>query len=975
MAASARHAPGVRERCQRRGAVAQHTAALVAVQDHQEAAERDEMSAIGPADAWPVGDGDAATRIRNLRAGDCLLGAPPQWSPALRTAIDLLLPAKAQIVLFWGPDFLAFYNDAYAPTIGIKHPAALARPARDHWSELWDDLHPLLRSVLVDGQTVSAQDRPFTINRSGKIEEVFFDISYSPVREQDGRVGGVLCIVSDTTERVRSAQALAASDQRARETAMQLQMAQAAGGIGVFLLDVETGLLSVSDEFCHAFGVPVRAAFHSTEVERLRIDRDERMATSERRAEGTTPLDVEYRVRRASDGAVRWISRRAEMIRDPAGKPVLMRGVVQDITARKDAEATLRESEARFRALAQAMPIQVWTAAADGGLDWFSRSVYSYSGLTHEALVGAGWSRMVHPDDLSRVAVQWSNALATQTPYETEFRLRRHDGAWRWHLVRAQPVDISGALGLPMRWVGTNADIEDQKVAQARLEQSVEERTRDRDRLWNLSTDIMLVADFSGRITAINPAWQTLLGLTEAELLGQPLTDLLHPDDVDAALAEIARLAHGLVTLRIENRLRHNDGSYRTLSWTAVSDERFLHAVGRDITALRESESRLRQSQKMEAIGQLTGGIAHDFNNLLQGITGSMEVMRRRLSLGRTEGLDRYLDAATQSAQRAAALIQRLLAFSRRQTLDPKPVDVNRLIGSMEDLLRRTLGEQVLLAVQFDAAAGSAVCDESQLESAILNLAINARDAMPHGGELRIGAGELQVGERGAAQFEGLAPGRYCAIAVTDTGTGMAADVLAKAFDPFFTTKPIGQGTGLGLSMVYGFVQQSHGHVRLESEPGRGTAVTLLLPRAEPRTPDAALVAPPAGSPLPLGSDEVVLVVEDDPGVRLLVLDLLEDLGYRTLQAPDGATAIPILQSAQRIDLLVSDVGLPGINGRQVAEIARQHRPDLEVLFMTGYAEQVATRAELLAPGMHMIAKPFAIDDFARIVKQIVRPA
>ncbi|RYY54231.1 MAG: response regulator, partial [Comamonadaceae bacterium] len=289
-----------------------------------------------------------------------------------------------------------------------------------------------------------------------------------------------------------------------------------------------------------------------------------------------------------------------------------------------------------------------------------------------------------------------------------------------------------------------------------------------------------------------------------------------------------------------------------------------------------------------------------------------------------------------------------------------------------EDMLRRTLGEQVQLTVQLDEGAGAALGDESQLESAILNLAINARDAMPHGGELRIRAREVRFGEAEARTHEGLAPGRYCAIGVADTGAGMAPDVLAKAFDPFFTTKPIGQGTGLGLSMVYGFVQQSHGHVQIDSQPGRGTTVTLFLPRADPARGRAADAPEPAAA-LPQGSGEVVLVVEDDPGVRRLVLELLEDLGYRTLQAPDGASAIPILQSGQRIDLLVSDVGLPGINGRQVAEIARQHRPGLDVLFMTGYAEHATTRAEFLAPGMQMIAKPFAIDDFARLVQQILR--
>ncbi|MGJ7494098.1 PAS domain S-box protein [Variovorax sp. RT4R15] len=922
-------------------------------------------------DQWPIGDGETASLVRQLGAADSPLGSAAQWPVALRTTIDFLLPSQAQIVLFWGPDFVAFYNDAYAPTIGRKHPAALGRPAREHWAELWDDLRPLLERVLLDGETVSANDRPFSINRHGELEQVFFDISYSPVRENDGRIGGVLCIVSETTGRVRMTQALAASESRTRETNRQLQMAQAAGGIGVFLLDIETNALSVSTEFCRIFGVPMRADFESTEIERLRAGPNERMSTAETRADGSAPLNVEYRIRRASDGALRWISRRAELVRDDAGRPVLMRGVVQDITAQKWSETTLRESEARFRALAQAVPNQVWTAAADGQLDWFSESVYAYSQLTHAELAGNGWNCMVHPEDLPRITELWARSLALQSAYESEFRLRRHDGAWRWHLVRAQPLDAAADLGVPVRWVGTNTDIDDQKAAQARLEQSVEERTRDRDRLWHLSTDIMVVADFGGRITAINPAWEALLGWTETELLGSQILDVLHPDDVAAAAAELGHLARGHRMLRFECRLRHRDGSFRTVSWTAVPDDQFLHAVGRDITALRESEARLRQSQKMEAIGQLTGGIAHDFNNLLQGITGSIEVMRRRVVLGRTEGLERYMDAATQSAQRAASLIQRLLAFSRRQTLDTRPVDVSRLIGSIEELLRRTLGEQVELAVQLDAGAGAALCDESQLESAILNLAINARDAMPHGGELHITASQVMLTDADTHGHEGLEPGHYCTIAVVDSGTGMPPDVLAKAFDPFFTTKPIGQGTGLGLSMVYGFVQQSLGHVRIQSEVGQGTTVTLYLPRAGNQDASDSVVA--AAVALPQGSGEVVLVVEDDPGVRLLVLDVLEDLGYRTLQAADGAAAVPILQSGQRIDLLVSDVGLPGINGRQLAEIARQHRPGLDVLFMTGYAEHATTRAEFLAPGMQMIAKPFAIDDFAHMVEQIVR--
>ena len=926
-------------------------------------------------DTWPVGNGEMAGRLRALRDGDTPLGPPARWSMALRATIDVMLASQAQMVLFWGNDFVAFYNDRYAATVAHQHPAGLGQPAARHWADVWDEMHPQLL-LARRGETVSRQDRPCHTERNGRREEVFLDLSYSPVHDVDGSVGGVLCIVSESTARVQTARALALSESLLRETADQWRLAQAAGGVGVFLLDVTADTLRVSPGFCRVYGLPEeQAVLASAQLEALKVDPLGSMSSRRSRSDGTAVLDTEYQIRRANDGELRWVARRAEFVRDAAGRPLQMRGVVQDVTARRVAEDTLRESEARFRALAQSIPNHVWTAGPDGRLDWVNQHAVDYTGLAPNALHADGWASAVHPQDIERVDQTWQHAVATGTAYETEFRLRRHDGAYRWHLARAQPVTT--AEEPRARWVGANTDIHDQKDAQvqlaelnATLEQRVQERTRDRDRLWQLSTDVMMTASLDGDVLAVNPAWKHLLGWSETAMVGQSMFAIVHPDDLAATRAEADRLARGQVSLRHENRLRHRDGSYRTVSWTGVSDGRLIHAVGRDVTALRESEARLRQSQKMEAIGQLTGGIAHDFNNMLQGITGSIEVMRRRVALGRTDDLERFMNAASQSAMRAASLVQRLLAFSRRQSLDSKPLDLNALIASMEDLLHRTLGEQVRLRVQLDPQARIAQGDESQLESAILNLAINARDAMPHGGELGIATGCAVLGDA-EAQYAGIAPGPYLTIAVADTGTGMPPDVLAKAFDPFFTTKPIGQGTGLGLSMVYGFAQQSGGQVRIDSAPGRGTTVTLYLPQAV--EPDLLLAgARAAEEPLQQGHGEVVLVVEDDPGVRLLVLDLLAELGYQALEAADGAAALPILASSQRIDLLVSDVGLPGLNGRQVAEIGRQYRPGLQVLFMTGYAEHATNLSEFLEPGMQLIAKPFQIDALAQAVRKIL---
>ena len=373
----------------------------------------------------------------------------------------------------------------------------------------------------------------------------------------------------------------------------------------------------------------------------------------------------------------------------------------------------------------------------------------------------------------------------------------------------------------------------------------------------------------------------------------------------------------------------------------------------------------------MEAVGQLTGGLAHDFNNLLAGISGSLELVQARISQGRLADVDRYVVAAQGAAKRAAALTHRLLAFSRRQTLDPKPTAVNALIMGMEDLIRRTVGPGI--TVESVAAGGvwNVLVDPNQLENALLNLCINARDAMPGGGRLVIETSNCRFDATEARERD-LPPGEYVSLSVSDDGTGMPADVVAKAFDPFFTTKPIGVGTGLGLSMIYGFARQSGGQARIRSQVGEGTVVTLHLPRHLGDTEGAA-ARPEALDPPKAEAGETVLVIDDEPLVRMLVVDILEELGYAALEAGDGPGGLKILRSNSRIDLLVTDVGLPnGMNGRQVADAARELRPGLKVLFVTGYAENAVLGQGNLERNMHVVTKPFVMEELGRKIRSII---
>ncbi|WP_289923559.1 ATP-binding protein [Pseudomonas sp. WAC2] len=510
------------------------------------------------------------------------------------------------------------------------------------------------------------------------------------------------------------------------------------------------------------------------------------------------------------------------------------------------------------------------------------------------------------------------------------------------------------------------------------LERRVEERTRERDQIWQTTPDLVCTTNAAGYFVSLNPAWTKTLGWSDQEMHSKPFSEFVHPDDVERTAQALHMLQRGDTVFRFENRYRHKNGTYHWLSWNAVARGDQIYATVRDISsekeqseALNRAEELLRHSQKMEAVGQLTGGIAHDFNNLLTGISGSLEMIQMRVAQGRATDIDRYITAAQTAANRAASLTHRLLAFSRRQTLDPKPTQANTLIESMQDLIDRTVGPEITVTTSLSSDLWSTLCDPNQLESALLNLCINARDAMPDGGQLTIRTANIWVDERDAHEQDMLS-GQYVAIAVMDTGIGMTPDIVARAFDPFFTTKPIGMGTGLGLSMIYGFAKQSGGQARIYSEAGKGTTVWIYLPRhleeSKPEPQQTELMRAPRAS-----TGETVLVVDDEPMVRLLITEVLEELGYAAIEAADGASGLKILLSDMHLDLLISDVGLPGgMNGRQMADAARQARPDLKILFITGYAENAAVGNGNLEAGMHVMTKPFPMELLASRIKEII---
>ena len=673
------------------------------------------------------------------------------------------------------------------------------------------------------------------------------------------------------------------------------------------------------------------------------------------------------------DGECRWVQARGRCTTDADGVPSRFFGALVDITEQKRVEEQLRIAQ---------------TAGGIGTFEFtFGFATVAVSpqfcnllGLYPAAELPVGTINGV-ASPAHRPLIDPATKAAPGDTARMEFQIERPDnGERRWLMLRGEYLRDSG--NADMRLSGVIYDITEAKRLEAQLrtlnetlETRVEERTRERDRLWKLSSDPFLIADAQGRWLSANPAWTELLGWPEASLVGRDCAWLEHPED---AVSTQAALVAVRGERRFEGRLRTSRGDYRWLSWTAVAEDGLLYCVARDVTAekaqaaaLAEAESRLRQSQKMEAVGQLTGGLAHDFNNLLTGVTASLEMMRTRISQGRYDALEKYIAAAKDAASRAAALTHRLLAFSRRQTLAPKSVQPNRLIEGMEDLVRRTMGPEIEVTTRLAPELWLTLCDPHQLENALLNLSINARDAMPGGGRLTIATANVEV-TAATAQLGDLPPGRYVELSVADTGTGMAPDVAARAFDPFFTTKSLGQGTGLGLSMIYGFVKQSGGQVGLVSRLGAGTKVTLFLPRHEGGGVAEAAPAPPSRRPR-ARPGETVLVVDDEVTIRMLVADALRDRGYAVMEAADGVAGLEVLQGNPAIDLVVTDVGMPGgLNGRQLADAARAMRPALKVLLITGYAEKAVVGDTALEDGIEVMTKPFALDALGMRIRSMI---
>lgn len=888
--------------------------------------------------------------------------------------------APSFIAIHKGPDHvIEFANAAYARVAGRK--SFLGRPAREVFKDLeGQGLLELLDQVYATGERFVAEHTAVRLqpSKDAPARDLYLNFVYEPIRDEGGTVTGIFVEGHDVTDSHLAQERLRESENRFRNMADHAP-------VMMWVTDPEghcTYLNRGWYEFTgqdpgQAQGFGWLDAVHPED--RPRAETDFREANASR-----TAFRAEYRLRR-SDSVYRWAIDAASPRFGDAGEWLGYVGSVIDIDERREAEHLLRQSEARFRAAVDAVQGVVWTNNAIGEMKGPQPAWASLTGQSQEEYQDYGWVTAVHPEDVSPTVEAWNAAVAERKTFVFEHRVRRQvDGQWRRFSVRAIPMfEPTGEVG---EWVGVHIDVTDLREIEAALRDG-ESRFR---AMAEAMPGFVWTADAQGSLDYTSPRWLEYSGDVGGEGLGAGWADFVHDADKPRAFAAWQASLETLQPYEVEFRLRSREGLYRwwlvrampvadpdrAVRWIGSATDIHEIVEARNVLALSQIEleqrvaersaelmrtqDALRQSQKLEAMGQLTGGVAHDFNNLLTPIVGALDVLHRRRVGGERE--QRLIDGALQSSERARILVQRLLAFARRQPLQSQAVDVDALVSGMADLIASTSGPGIKVVVDIDPNMQAAQADANQIEMAVLNLSVNARDAMPDGGQLTISAADDVVTGPHRA---GLDLGDYVRISVADTGTGMDEATAARAIEPFYSTKGVGQGTGLGLSMVHGLASQLGGSMLISSKVGLGTQIEFWLPATEHGPASVNRVEP--ATVFEGAAKGTILLVDDEDLVRLSTADLLTEIGFKVIETASAEEALAVLRAGAKIGAVVTDHLMPGMTGVDLARIVRETWPRTPVLLVSGYAE-----GEGIAPDLPRLSKPFRKADLTGSLASLI---
>jgi PAS domain S-box-containing protein len=948
----------------------------------------DEISFMG-------GGGEMGALMRNHDWSSTPIGPPQNWPVPLRTAVQLMLNTNHPMYIFWGEHSICMYNDAYRPSIGSeRHPGSLGQPGREVWAEIWDVIGPQIDQVMAGKGATWHENQLIPTTRNGKFEDIYWTYSYSPIGDKNSAngVGGVLVLCHETTQSVLTTAALSESENRFQQIANSAP-------VPMWVTQLDRTRSFVNAAYLDFLKVDYDAALKFDWRSILHPDDHDRIVAESIAGEASLqPFVLEARYK-GGDGVWRWLRSESQPRWGPDGAHIGFIGVAHDVTEARETEAILRESEHRFREQFENANDFIFTTDLEMRVISCNPAVARALERTPDELIGHRISDFTPPETWEHNKAMLAAKLAGKgdaTRYEVEvFNRQGERMTWEINsrLIRDPDGQPSGlhAIGRDVTEQSRNQRLLD--AARVRAETDAAQQAA----ILGQLAEGVIVTDADGRITFVNDAATHLHGVAKLDVEPSDYSDtyrlfredgsvypseelplaravlqretirdarwrIHRPDGSEVVAIGNAQPVHGPDGETIGAVLTIRDDTARNAAEQALRElnETLEERVAMRTAELEQAQEALRQSQKLEAMGQLTGGVAHDFNNLLTPIMGSLDLLHRR-GIG-DEREQRLIEGALQSAERAKLLVQRLLAFARRQPLKTVAVDIRQLIYGMADLVASTCGPGIKVSVAVDDDVAPAIADPNQLEMAILNLSVNARDAMPDGGRLTLSATSEKLAK---GENTRLAPGRYVRISVADTGCGMDEATAQRAIEPFFSTKGVGKGTGLGLSMAHGLASQLGGMLTISSAVGVGTNVELWLPasdeeiEAETPGPDSFPIETRAGT---------VLLVDDEMLVRASTADMLVELGYDVVEAATGEEALRIFDAGRPFDMLVTDYLMPGMNGVDLAHAVLDRQPQLPILVVSGYAETGGVPAYL-----PRLTKPFRQADLAEVIAEIVK--